>query len=52
MSRSLQYRGDEYDDLSASNSDVVNQLKALRLNQRNAEVTRVVDGNPIDEVEE
>ena len=52
VSRSLQYRGDEYDDLSASNSDVVNQLKALRLNQRNAEVTRVVDGNPIDEVEE
>ena len=50
MSRSLQYRSDEYDDLSASNSDVVNQLKALRLNQRNAEVTRV--GNPIDEVEE
>ena len=37
-----------YDDLSASNSDVVNQLKALSLNQRNAEVTRV--GSPIDEV--
>ena len=50
VSRSLQYRSDEYDDLSASNSDVVNQLKALRLNQRNAEVTRV--GNPTDEVEE
>ena len=52
VSRSLQYRSDEYDEPSASNSDVVNQLKALRLNQRNAEVTRVVDGNPIDEVEE
>ena len=52
VSRSVQYRSDEYDEPSASNSDVVNQLKALRLNQRNAEVTRVVDGNPVDEVEE
>ena len=42
LSRSLQCRSDEYDDLSASNSDVVNQ--------RNAEVTRV--GSPIDEVQE
>ena len=50
MSRSLQYRSDEYDDLSASNSDVVNQVKALSLNQRNAEVARV--GNPFDAVEE
>ena len=31
VSRSLQYRSDEYDDLSASNSDVVNQVKALGL---------------------
>ena len=52
VSRSVQYESDEYDEPSASNSDVVNQLKALRLNQRNAEVTRVVDGNPVDEVEE
>ena len=52
VSRSVQYRSDEYDEPSASNSDVINQLKALRLNQRNAEVTRVVDGNPVDEVEE
>ena len=50
MSRCLQYRSNEYDDLSASNSDVVNQVKTLSLNQRNAEVARV--GNPIDEVEE
>ena len=50
VSRSLKYPSDEYDDLSASNSDVVNQLKALSLYQRNAEVARV--GNPIDEVEE
>ena len=52
VSRSVQYRSDEYDEPSVSNSDVINQLKALRLNQRNAEVTRVVDGNPVDEVEE
>ena len=52
VSRSVQYRSDEYDEPSASNSDVINQLKALRLNKRNAEVTRVVDGNPVDEVEE
>ena len=52
VSRSVQYRSDEYDEPSASNSDVINQLQALRLNQRNAEVTRVVDGNPVDEVEE
>ena len=52
MSRSLQYLSDEYDDLSASNSSVVDQLKALsrRLNKLSAEVTRV--GNAIDEVEE
>ena len=52
MSRSLQYLSDEYDDLSASNSGVVDQLKALsrRLNKLSAEVTRV--GNAIDEVEE
>lgn len=52
VSRSLQYLSDEYDDLSASNSGVVNQLKALsrRLNKLSAEVTRV--GNAIDEVEE
>ena len=50
MSRSLQYRSEEYDDLSASYYDAVNHLKALSLNQRNAGVTLV--GNPIDEVEE
>ena len=52
MSRSLQYLRDEYHDLSASNSGVVDQLKALsrRLNKLSAEVTRV--GNAIDEVEE
>ena len=52
MSRSLQYLSDEYDDLSASNSGVVDQLKALsrRLNKLSAEVTLV--GNAIDEVEE
>ena len=52
VSRSLQYLSDEYDDLSASNSGVVDQLKALsrRLNKLSAEVTRV--GNAIDEVEE
>ena len=50
VSRSLQYRSDEYDDLSASYYDAVNHLKALSLNQRNAGVTLV--GNPIDEVEE
>ena len=52
MSRSLQYLSDEYDDLSASNSSAVDQLKALsrRLNKLSAEVTRV--GNAIDEVEE
>ena len=50
VSRSLQYRSDEYDDLSASYYDAVNHLKALSLNELNAEVTRV--GNPIDEVEE
>ena len=52
MSRSLQYLSDEYDDLSASNSGVVDQLKALsrRLNKLSAEFTRV--GNAIDEVEE
>ena len=52
VSRSLQYLSDEYDDLSASNSVVVDQLKALsrRLNKLSAEVTRV--GNAIDEVEE
>ena len=52
VSRSLQYLSDEYDDLLASNSGVVDQLKALsrRLNKLSAEVTRV--GNPIDEVEE
>ena len=51
VSCSLQYLSDEYDDLSASNSGVVDQLKALsRLNKLSAEVTRV--GNAIDEVEE
>ena len=52
VSRSLQYLSDEYDDLLASNSGVVDQLKALsrRLNKLSAEVTRV--GNAIDEVEE
>ena len=51
MSCSLQFLSDEYDDLSASNSGVVDQLKALsRLNKLSAEVTRV--GNAIDEVEE
>ena len=51
VSCSLQYLSDEYDDLSASNSGVVDQLKALsRLNKFSAEVTRV--GNAIDEVEE
>ena len=50
VSRSLQYRSDEYDDLSASYYDAVNHLKALSLNQRNTGVTLV--GNPIDEVEE
>ena len=52
VTRSLQYLSDEYDDLSASNSGVVDQLKALsrRLNKLSAEVTRV--GNAIDEVEE
>ena len=52
VSRSLQYLSDEYDDLSASNSGVVDQLKALsrRLNKPSAEVTRV--DNAIDEVEE
>ena len=52
VSRSLQYLSDGYDDLSASNSGVVDQLKALsrRLNKLSAEVTRV--GNAIDEVEE
>ena len=52
MSRSLQYLSDEYDDLSASNSSAVDQLKTLsrRLNKLSAEVTRV--GNAIDEVEE
>ena len=52
VSRSLQYLSDEYDDLSASNSGVVDQLKALsrRLNKLSAEVTRV--GNAIDEIEE
>ena len=52
LSSSLQYLSDEYDDLSASNSGVVDQLKALsrRLNKLSAEVTRV--GNAIDEVEE
>ena len=52
VSRSLQYLSDEYDDLSASNSGVVDQLKALsrRLNKLSAEVTRV--GNATDEVEE
>ena len=52
VSRSLQYLSDEYDDLSASNSSVVDQLKALsrRLNKLSAEVSRV--GNAIDEVEE
>ena len=42
----------EYDGLSASYYDAVNQLNALSLNELNAEVTRVVDGNPIDEDEE
>nr|XP_058947380.1 uncharacterized protein LOC131775302 [Pocillopora verrucosa] len=43
VSRSLQYLSDEYDDLSASNSGVVDQLKALsrRLNKLSAEVTRM-----------
>ena len=52
LSSSLQYLSDEYDDLSASNSGVVDQLKALSrsLNKLSAEVTRV--GNAIDEVEE
>ena len=52
VSRSLQYLSDEYDDLSASNSSAVDQLKALsrRLNKLSAEVSRV--GNAIDEVEE
>ena len=52
VSRSLQYLSDEDDDLSASNSGVVDQLKALsgRLNKLSAEVTRV--GNAIDEVKE
>ena len=52
MSPSLQYLSDEYDDLSTSNSGVVDQLKALsrRLNKLSAEVTLV--GNAIDEVEE
>ena len=44
------WSSNEYDDLSASYYDVVNHLKALSLNELNAEVTRV--GNPIDEVEE
>ena len=52
VSHSLQYLSDEYDDLLASNSGVVDQLKALscRLNKLSADVTRV--GNAIDEVEE
>ena len=44
------WSSNEYDDLSASYYDAVNHLKALSLNELNAEVTRV--GNPIDEVEE
>ena len=42
VSRSLQYLSDEY-DLSASNSGIVDQLKALsrRLNKLSAEVTLV-----------
>ena len=46
------WSNNEYDGLSASYYDAVNHLKALSLNELNAEVTRVVDGNPIDEVEE
>ena len=50
--RILNSLSDEYNDLSASNSGVVDQLKALsrRLNKLSAEVSRV--GNAIDEVEE
>ena len=44
------WSSNECDDLSASYYDAVNRLKALSLNELNAEVTRV--GNPIDEVEE
>jgi len=50
--RSLQYLSDEYDDLSASNSDVLVQLKQIthRLNVLSAQVERV--GNAINVVEE
>ena len=46
------WSSNEYDDLSASYYDAVNHLKVLSLNELNAEVTCVVDDNPIDEVEE
>ena len=50
--RSLQYLSDEYDDLSASNSGVLVQLKQIshRLNVLSAQVERV--GNAINEAEE
>ena len=44
------WSSNECGDLSASYYGAVNHLKALSLNELNAEVTRV--GNPIDEVEE
>ena len=45
------WSSNEYDDLLTSYYDAVNHhLKALSLNELNAEVTHV--GNPIDEVEE
>ena len=44
------WSSNEYDDLSSSYHDAVNHLKALSLNELNAEVTRI--GNLIDEVEE
>ena len=50
--RSLQYLSDEYDDLTASNSSVLVQLKqkSLRLNVLSAQVERV--GSAINEAEE
>ena len=54
VSCSLQYLSDEYDDLSASNYGVVDQLKALsrRLNKLSADHETARVGNAIDEVEE
>ena len=50
--RSLQYLSDEYDDLSASNSGVLVQLKQIShcLNVLSAQVERV--GNAINAAEE